>query len=373
MGPHMEDNKLFYDFGIDPVTKKPIRIEDKNDAGLKENIKICLRILDEQNALQRYRWYNLPDGLETIIERVLYYRGQGMFFYLEETKSFYFLPYIMANKDKVYGIDIYGRFTAVKPLPFYGSSEIKSDNEQRFNNRFKYLMNMEFIPQYDLILEKIEDPKFFTTSCVLLSDYSKQRSQTIIPRQQLNDPLLDVMANCIPYMNTSLQINTGVSGMRVNNQDESSNVQNANRSLKKAALIGEPYIPIEGAVEFQQLKENSPATAQEFMSALESLDNFRLGLYGITNGGIFAKKAHMLQEEQDLAGGAVGLVYEDGLSIRQRFCSIVNSIWGLGIGCEPAEPEIGDINMDGFNVDEDDQYTDSEPAQSGGGEEDVQD
>lgn len=54
--------------------------------------------------------------------------------------------------------------------------------------------------------------------------------------------------------------------------------------------------------------------------------------------------------------GTTGLVLQDGLSIRQRFCDIVNSIWGLGISCELSETASGaDMNMDGMLSDETDQ------------------
>jgi hypothetical protein len=44
---------------------------------------------------------------------------------------------------------------------------------------------------------------------------------------------------------------------------------------------------------------------------------------------------------------------QDGLSIRQNFCNICNSIWGLGIWCEPAQNVSGaDIDNDGVLYDE---------------------
>ena len=98
----------------------------------------------------------------------------------------------------------------------------------------------------------------------------------------------------------------------------------------------------------QELTDGATLKAEEFMLALQSLDNFRLSTYGIDNGGLFQKKAHELQSEADINGGPVGLVLQDGLSIRQNFCNIVNSIWGIGIWCEPAENIMGmDQNGDG--------------------------
>ena len=89
---------------------------------------------------------------------------------------------------------------------------------------------------------------------------------------------------------------------------------------------------------------------------MQALDNFRLSLYGLDNGGLFQKKAHMLEAEQDMNAGNIKLVYQDGLTIRQKFCDIVNSIWGLGIWCEASETVVGiDKNLDGEVADNQDQ------------------
>ena len=42
----------------------------------------------------------------------------------------------------------------------------------------------------------------------------------------------------------------------------------------------------------------------------------------------------MLQSEQDMNSQKAQSAYQDGLLLRQEFCNIVNSIWGLGIWCE---------------------------------------
>ena len=105
------------------------------------------------------------------------------------------------------------------------------------------------------------------------------------------------------------------------------------------------------------------------MLAMQSLDNLRLSGYGIDNGGLFEKKAHELQSEADINGGPVGLVMQDGLSIRQNFCNIVNSIWGIGIWCEPAQNIIGsDITGDGLEYDRN-EAGESSGVESEGGEE----
>jgi hypothetical protein len=190
----------------------------------------------------------------------------------------------------------------------------------------EYLASKKLKCVYGLKMPEDLKPEDFTDSCVLLYDRTKQLSQTVLPRAQIQDPLLDVMAECIPYMRTCLLAGSGIKGIRVNDADQADSVHDAARGMKNAALNQEPWIAVEGAVEMQELTDGATLKAEEFMLALQSLDNFRLSTYGIDNGGLFEKKAHELQSEADLNGGPVGLVLQDGLAIRQNFCNIVNSI-----------------------------------------------
>ena len=69
----------------------------------------------------------------------------------------------------------------------------------------------------------------------------------------------------------------------------------------------------------------------------------------------FGKKRiqHTAHSEQTGNESSVATVFQDGLSIRQYFCNVVNSIWGLDIWCEPSEAVIGqDLNLDGVVYDE---------------------
>lgn len=59
---------------------------------------------------------------------------------------------------------------------------------------------------------------------------------------------------------------------------------------------------------------------------MQALDNFRLSLYGLKNGGIFEKNDYVNTVTAGNIQNNVGLVYQDGLTIRQNFCDIVNSI-----------------------------------------------
>lgn len=358
--------ETFWQAGINPKTGLPVRMGSPDGGAYKESVKKSLRIIDEQDAVNRYTWYNLPANISSQeLERLLYYKGQLAFFMMPTTGEFFFMPYALDG-----GIDFYGRFNRIHPVPF---AEGTSDEEKkRFAEQRNLLSTLKLNCLYDVVLPEEFNPAMMENCCVLLHDYTKQLSQTIIPRQQLQEGIIDIMSDCIPFMRTALLNSTGIMGMRVQSEDEQSNVTAASATVNRAALTGEKYVAIVGTMEFQDLTGGDVAKSEEFLLAMQSLDNFRLSTYGIDNGGLFQKKAHELQSEADMAGGAVGMVYQDGLSIRQRFCDIVNSVWGTMIWCEPNEQAaMMDIDGDGDMLQDQDQSGSShgeQPVVAGGDE-----
>lgn len=353
--PYLPNLEPLIAAGIDPKTGLPIKVVSSAPCNIKENMKHLIRIQDEQDAVNRFTWENLPSGLNgQMLERMLYYKGQLCFFYMEAMDKFYFMPYALDGT-----IDFYGRYNGVHPIPFSGGT---TDEEKALTaKQAKALAEIKLKPTYDTLLPEDlleEGVSALTTRCVLLKDYTEQLSQTVTPRQILNDGIIDVEAECIPFMRTALLRATGVKGMRVGDQNEQSNVQAANDSMLNAALTGKVNIPIIGTVDFQELNDGQVGKADEFMMALQSLDNFRLSTYGLENGGLFQKRERKLVSEQEMnaGGGSIGLIMQDGLSIRQRFCDIVNSIWDLDIKCYVSETVSGaDKDMDGELSDQHDQ------------------
>ena len=340
MGANLPDIGTLMQAGIDPRTKLPVKIASGEKCMLKENLKRAYRILDEQNAVNRYVWFNLPNGLNgNLIERILYYKGQAMFFYMPTDETFYFLPYALDGT-----IDVYGHFKGVTPLPFNGTAQDKND---------AWITGLVRTPLYDLEdIDRLENP--FEDSCVLLSDYTKQISQTNIPRAVLQEPLLDVLAECVPFGRTAMINNTGTRGMRVDDENSQTQVYQANKQLVDNALAGKPLLPIVASVEFQDLGVGSGATADEFLQFMQGVDNIRLSLLGLQNGGMYEKDSAYVNETTASSIQAnVGQIYQDGLSLRQRFCDMVNAIWGLGISVEPSETVLNtDYDMDG-DIDDD--------------------
>lgn len=345
--PFMVDASLYKQAGIDLKTGAPIRALDGEN--LKSSMRMIMRLIDEQDAINRYKWYNLPCDISSEeLERLLYYKGQLCFFYFESLDEFYFMPFALDGT-----IDFYGRYNTIHPVPM--TSGIEKDN--KYDNQ-----QMELLSKLKLKVVKavksMEDLKIedLYNSAVILWDYSRQLGQNIVPRKDVNEPLLEVISEIPCFMRTALIASTGVKGMRVSDADAKDEVKVASSSVLKCALSGELATPITSSIEIQELFEGATGKAQEYLLAMQGLENFRLSTYGLENGGLFEKKAHKLESEQEMNTSTVGLVYADGLAIRQNFCNIVNSIWGTSIWCMPSEAVIGiDVDGDGDAYDSNNQ------------------
>ena len=85
MAAKLPDIETLIQAGIDPKTGLPLKVKNIEPCKLKENSKLFLRLIDEQDATNRYVWYNLPCNLSSQeLERMLYYKGQLCFFYNKE-------------------------------------------------------------------------------------------------------------------------------------------------------------------------------------------------------------------------------------------------------------------------------------------------
>ena len=345
--PFMIDPSLYKMAGIDMKSGLPTRVVDGEN--LKASMRHIMRLIDEQDAVNRYKWYNLPCNISSEeLERLLYLKGQLCFFYFKELDEFYFMPFALDGS-----IDFYGRYNRIHPVPMSSGTEKddeKTDETQRTLLSMKRLNVVKAIKSLDeLTLEDLEN------SAVILWDYSRQIGQNIIPRADVNDPLLEVIAEIPCFLRTALIASTGVKGMRVSDADAKNEVKIASAQVLNCALSGELATPITSTIEIQELFDGPTGKAQEYLLAMQALENFRLSTYGLENGGLFEKKAHKLEEEQEMNTSTVGLVYEDGLAIRQNFCNIVNSIWGTSIWCMPSESVVaGDIDGDGLAFDNND-------------------
>ena len=348
--PNLPDIQRLLQAGIDPWTGLPLKLMGGKPEFLVQDAKRAYSLIDEQNAINRFQWINLPDGIDgKLIERILYYKGQAALSFIEEQQRFVFLPYTLASDpdDASGGLDIYGRYKSIHLIQFMGATDPKT---------YKYIGKRCKV-QYDIQLD--EQTMDTVDKAVILWDYSPQLSQIIQPRAMIQQWVLQMMAEDTSFLRTKLIIGTGINGLKCNGADQINDVRDLSRGMINAAMEGSPYVGIDGAagLELQGLEKTNPGTmrSEDYLMALQSLDNIRLSAYGLDNGGIFEKKAHITNDELAMNGSSVGLVYQDSLSQRQRFCDIVNSLWGLNIDCVPSENVIGmDMNGDGMVADDSD-------------------
>ena len=340
--PFMIDPSIYKQAGIDLKTGLPTRATE--GANLKASMKKVMRLIDEQDAVNRYKWYNIPANVSSEeIERLLYYKGQLCFFYFKELDEFYFMPFALDGN-----IDFYGRYNRIHPVPMSSGTEDDKNAKKQYETQRALLSMLKLnVVKGIKSLDELKEEDLYN-STVILWDYSRQIGENIIPRKDVNDPLLDVIAEIPCFLRTALIASTGVKGMRVADADAKSEVKVASSAVLQCALSGELATPITSSIEIQELFEGTVGKAQEYLLSMQALENFRLSTYGLENGGLFEKKAHKLEGEQEMNSSTVGLVYADGLAIRQNFCNIVNSIWGTSMWCMPAESVVGgDIDGDG--------------------------
>ena len=328
----MYDLQTLIEAGIDPKTGLPIRMGDMAD--LSQAYYTLLKEMDRQDFVNKGTWYNLPGDLTgELLERILYYRGQGAFFYMKENDRFYFLPYALAGD-----IDVYGRYKYITPVAFGGVNQEKEDKAWIPGLKKKVVLDITKL-----------DFKDFDDACVLLKDRSEGLSQRIIDRSTLTDPIIKSMSEVIPMCRTNLLSNCGIKGMKVNGEGEAANVKMASRAISKAAMSGDPWIPIVGMADFQDLTTNGGLSTEDYLSYFQALDNLRMKTHGFESGGIFEKKSHMLEDEQAMNSGRSSRVLDDTVKARQEFCTTCNILWGLDMWYEPADSTVcADQNMDGM-------------------------
>lgn len=329
--PYIANVDPYIKAGIDLNTGLPNKFTSKLDCALKDNIKKIIRVVDEQDAVNKGTWYNLPVNMSSQdLERLLYYKYSLIFFYYKELDEFYFMPYALDG-----GLDFYNRYKTVHPIP------LNDDKTKKALLSTKKL-NVVYAPVMDM------DEEDFYNSCVILQDYTPQLSENCISRQQLNEPLIDLESTCLPYLKTNLSTSSGVRGVRVSDADTASDVIEGGKSIDACAVAGVPFVPIVGGIDFQELTNGSVSKTNDYLLAMQSIDNLRLSTHGLQNGGLFEKQGTILQSESDMNSAMSNLVLDDCVKRRQNFCNICNSIWGTSMWYEPNEKaEMQDRNLDG--------------------------
>lgn len=215
-----------------------------NDNPLKDGIKRIYEDIDKAQAIRRFEWHNLPQGLTSeLIETVLYHRGQGAFFYIEELDRFFFLPYTLAATDGT-GLDPYGRYLQITPVPLAGGAVDKDGKAEPWIPDLVLDVDYEPVLPEDLTIDHI------LKHAVIIRDYTPSAlTQFTIPRAEKQQPIIDVMAECVPLMRSALINGVGVVGVKIRNADEQINIDCANDQVQNSAINGKRYVGLVSELE----------------------------------------------------------------------------------------------------------------------------
>lgn len=292
-------------------------------------------IMREQNMIEtfeRYMWTNIPFGLtQDLIERILFFRGKGVFYFNDNVDKFQFLPFALNGI-----IDEYGRFTACNSLPFTGTDEV-ADGENKQKSKKLVRAVYEDLPiVYDLPYdeESLKTIKNKKTVGIILNDNSLAVSQQPIIRSNYVKPVLHMMATLMQIINTAMYGNADHNLIQIENESELNSINQQINAINFDILKGRRFTPIVGKLPITPIKTSNTANLEGLFGTFNSLTNFLKSITGVANAGVFDKKAHLLQEEQKLNGSNSDDIYYNGLRLRQEFCLMVQAYYDYPIWCE---------------------------------------
>lgn len=344
----MYDTNSIIAAGI-PLSKKQIKYGNAIDQDgnpitpnlLKYNLDYdsVLAIMTQQNrieTLERYMWIDVPFGLTPdLIERVLFYRGKGVFYYNDKVGKFQFLPFALNGL-----IDEYGRYLRVNTLPFTGVDEYKSEGIKRSDVKrgaktpryiYEELDIVYDLPYDEETVKSIRDKK---TVGIILNDSSIAVNQQPVIRSLYVQPVLRMLATLLQIINTAMFGASDHNVIQVENESEYASVMNGINAINQDILRGNRFTPIKAMGTITPLKSSNTADLEGLFGTFNSLTNFLKSITGVANAGVFDKKAHLLQEEQKLNGSNSDDIYYNGLRQRQEFCLMVQAYYGYPIWCE---------------------------------------
>ena len=320
------ETKRGYQFSEDPIFEK---------------IGKSLRTIDYQQYLTRFKWHNLPEGMDSeLFERIMYFSGSAMFFYIKELDRFYFLPYGMSGEKTQVGIDFYGRFNKLKPYSFNGSTDGAGEQEggKKISKADIYLSTQirDNIKDIPLVRTESEAKKIFEEGAVICWDVSPGLAYYADARNRTCKPFIDYMVQILVQTKSALINSSGFNLFSSTSESANEIMQLQIDAINKDRERGKLAAVVNNLLgEIQNLQSNAPASMADFWSSLQAADNLRLKSLGIQNDGVIQKSQY-----QNIASQALDIndslqVYFNSFMERVKFAAIVNSIWGLNIYPEP--------------------------------------
>lgn len=368
----MTDNGLDLDFR---ETKKALGMPIKGKRvysrdPMLDKIGESFKEIDYQQYITRFRWNNLPYGLDSeLFERIMYYSGSAMFFYIKELDRFYFLPYGMSGQDTSSGIDFYGRFNKLKPYSFNGSTD--GNGERKSNGKISqadiYLSTQirDNIKDIPLVKTEEEARKIYENGAVICWDHSPGLAYMANSRSRTAQAYIKYMVKVLIQTKSALINSSGFNMFASDGEQDNDIMQLQLDAINEEREEGQLTAVVSKLLgNIENLQSNAPAAMQDFWASLQSVDNLRLKSMGIRNDGVQQKTQYQNIQSQTLDISDSMQVYFNAFLERVKFAAIVNSIWGLEIYPEPLLLNIPNMTQNPEQAEEE-EGGDNKQAQGG--------
>lgn len=299
--------------------------------------------LKEQHYLEtmeRFVYEGLPDELEQdLIERVLYYRGSGCFFYYND--SYWFLPYTLNGS-----IDPYGRYISIVPVMFTGQFSDKGNPETELFMP-THLSDQVFDVVYSL--KQINQTDEF--KAVLIYDRSNGIPQNIIPHSQKVLVLIERLVNTLIMIETNNINGLQTYAMFVKDEATKAAVELEFQNFDDRILQGKRVQIIVGDVAVKPFEEltqaKSISDSQRYWQSYQAWDNLRKELIGLENGGQHLKMEHATEAETQMSSGGASGIMSNALRTRQKALDLINEQFGLSITINEVQQENEELLAEG--------------------------
>lgn len=297
--------------------------------------------IDYQQYLTRFKWNNLPEGLDSeLFERIMYYSGSAMFFYIKELDRFYFLPYGMSGEETQTGIDFYGRFNRIKPYSFNGSTdgsgETKANGKKSRADLYLSTQIRDNIKDIPMVSDPEEAKRIYENGAVICWDHTPGLAYWADSRNRTARSYIKYMVKVLIQTKSALINSSGFNLFAADGEQDSELMQMQIDAINDDRENGELAAVVSKMLgNIENLQSNAPAAMQDFWASLQSVDNLRLKSMGIRNDGMQQKSQYQNIQEQTMDINDSLQVYWNAFMERIKFSAIVNSIWGLDIYPEP--------------------------------------
>ena len=338
-----------------------------------EKLGVSIKYIDYQQFLTRFKWNNLPEGMDSeLIERILYFSGSAMFFYIKELNRFYFLPYGMSGENTEVGIDFYGRFNRLKPYSFNGSTdgggEKKADGK-RITRSDLYLSTQirDNIKDIPMVESEEEARKIYENGAVICWDMTPQLAYAVDSRNRISQSYVKYIVKILIQTKSALINSSGFNLFSTDTEASTDIMQLQIDAINEDREKGKLSAVVSKALgNIENLQSNAPSAMADFWNSFVSADNLRLKSMGIRNDGLVQKSQYQNIQEQSIDINDAMQVYWNAFMERVKFSAIVNSIWGLGIYPEPLLlPDMQQQQTDGKEPTEGKSEGDNTQAQEG--------